>query len=681
MKHKNLILILLISLLALSCRLLYLHQFSSLPLFDHPSGPDISEYDNWARTIISGQLWWTTPQIHAPLYPIFLALLYKLFNLDYYLIRLGQNLLAFAALLPLFFVLKNRLKQPGIAWVYLILGATYPPLLYYQSELISEALLLPLLSLALASLYWADDYSSDQMPHQLRRNLAYIIPGTAIGLAVITHPLTILFLLATVITITINRFHQATAIRQHKNWQQLLPGGILLFSALTIILPIMIYNSSLPGGSFVIQHNSGVNFYIGNNSQATGGCYIRPGKDWDELLRNGNQAARQHNCTIDRYYFKQVGNYITRHPGAWLKLLCQKALYVWNYRLMISGTDLEPLRYYTPLQRWSWWSNTLLLPLALLGTIIAIANRENRTKYRYLLVLLVSYWLGLTVTVVSSRYRLAMLPALFVMAPLGGYAIYNFFRQQHCWQYRIKSVAIFIITLAVVFLPHPYSNWAKEQAEADILLGETYLKIAKTASAESCFKRAIRRYPDADTAYTHLGTMAMKRGQYQQAAALFIKSVSLNSASCEAYVNLGVLSMVMGDLNNAGKYFAEAEKRWPHEPFMLYNYAVFLIKRHQLATAEKYLMQALKLQPYNPKTMRACGAIYLIRNQPAKALPYFKRILKIAPWDHDALLFSAAVSLRTKHYEEAKHYIDLLLKYHPDSRKGRELRKVISKYQ
>ena len=54
-------------------RAAYLYEYASLINFDIPVGPDIGEYDQRAREILAGRILPAVPDIHAPLYPLFLG--------------------------------------------------------------------------------------------------------------------------------------------------------------------------------------------------------------------------------------------------------------------------------------------------------------------------------------------------------------------------------------------------------------------------------------------------------------------------------------------------------------------------------------------------------------------------------------------------------------------------------
>jgi Tfp pilus assembly protein PilF len=731
MKRKLLVGIITVMLTGLLMRLLYLHQYSMLPLFTYPAGPDVIEYDNWAKAILSGQWLWQLPQLHAPLYPWLLALLYKLCNLNYYWIRLVQSLIGLVAFLPLFLLLKRQLRSTWGAWGMLILAAVYPPLIFYQSELISEVLLLPLICITVYLFYLADlQLAKAGGILNIRALLWYILPGLGCGLAIICHPLSVLFCGTAAVVMVLGKIKNSSstgndtvagenrqnesdliccqsdqcqshrgattnsniANSMHEQADEsrvkgryslsvaLLAVGIMLIATAIIVLPVMFYNASLPGGRFAIQHNSGFNFFIGNNSDATGGCYVRPGQSWEHLQQVGKQAAATEHISLDRYYLNKSFDYITENPLSWLKLLAKKFIYVWNYREMRSGVDLEPLRYYTSFQRWTWWSGGVLMVMALFGLFVVVRRGELAFRYRYLLALLFSFWIALTLTVVSSRYRIAMFPAVALFAGVGSCYLLKIVYRWRQWKRLIVPLIGLSIATAIVWLPTPYFNRSQDWAEADVVLGEMYLKHGKVMVAEKCFLRALKASAKMDRAYYGLGVVYMKRGQYQHAASFYIKSFQLNPYSCKSYVSLGILSMALHDLNSAGRYFAEAEKKWSNRPFLLYNYSVYLIKRKKIERAELKLKRCLKKEPANSKVLYALATIQLMRDQPEKAKPYFRRLLRITPRDHNALLSMAGVSLKTRQYAQADYYIKKLLTYYPESKQGIELQKVINKY-
>ena len=99
---KTQIILSVLLLAALILRIIYLWQFSESPLFNIPIGPDVKEYDNWAREILAWGLNSQRLHIHAPLYPVYLAFLYNIFSFKMLWIRLIQTLLVLGGFVILF---------------------------------------------------------------------------------------------------------------------------------------------------------------------------------------------------------------------------------------------------------------------------------------------------------------------------------------------------------------------------------------------------------------------------------------------------------------------------------------------------------------------------------------------------------------------------------------------------
>ena len=88
----------------------YLREYALLLNFDVPAGPDVMEYDLRAQEILKGRLFPQVPDIHAPLYPLFLALMYHIFSCRLLPVRLFQLLLNSGA----WFALTKLLERKGV---------------------------------------------------------------------------------------------------------------------------------------------------------------------------------------------------------------------------------------------------------------------------------------------------------------------------------------------------------------------------------------------------------------------------------------------------------------------------------------------------------------------------------------------------------------------------------------
>ena len=138
-------LFLLLALTGLILRGLYLFEYAHFANFDLAIGADVGEYHTRAQEILRGIFFPAVPDIHAPLYSFFIAGLQKI-GLSLPGIRIFQTLLNYFSWISLFFLLRKKGFPEKCAFAFLGLSMILAPLIFHPAELISEALLLPLLT-------------------------------------------------------------------------------------------------------------------------------------------------------------------------------------------------------------------------------------------------------------------------------------------------------------------------------------------------------------------------------------------------------------------------------------------------------------------------------------------------------------------------------------------------------
>ncbi len=671
---KKTYLLLSILLTGLILRIIYLWQFSGSPLFAIPIGPDVQEYDDWAREIISGKIIWEAVHIHGPAYPMLLALLYKLFSFSLPGVRFMQLLISLLCLVPLFYALKMLCSKTDFLMPYLFLGIAvlYPPLIYYQAELISEALLVPLLCLTVVLLYFGGEGP------ELRENRKFHVKylwfagaGLTAGLAAATHPMALIFIAAEfVLLLAVERKTRSGTFRK------LLPAALFIICAMMIIAPVCIHNSMLSGRIVLIQNNSELNLFIGNNPDASGTCYVRPGPQWNTLYNNAVAEADKLKVGNDRIYSNRTIDFIRGNPGQWLKLLAKKAVYVWNFRELISGADAAPLRCFTALQRYSVWASGVIMVLALAGLTLAAGQRRTLYCYRHFILLTVAFWLGQTLTVTSGRYRLAMLPALFVFA---AFLLARIIAERRNLRNTLKPLTYCGLAALAVYLPSPPVNTVSEQAESDSILGEAYFKQNKYPEAERHLAAAQNALDDRARCLNMLGVIAEARGDFGAAARYFMDAVKADPESPEGYMNLAINASNIKDFDQAEKLFAQALAKGSGKPDVLYNYGYYLQRRGNIPLAEKYYQQCLKTAPYDRRALNGMGIIAMSRKSFKDAIVFFSRALSIAPGNAGLMLNLAAANASDGRTEKALGIVQEILANEPENRNALIMKQMLTR--
>jgi Flp pilus assembly protein TadD len=662
---KNTVLLLALLLAALIWRLLYLYQFSASPLFSVPIGPDVEEYDKWAREILVRGFNSGNQHIHAPLYPALLALLYYVFSFKMFLIRLFQALLVLAGFVLLARTVKNSVapKQPIIMWIFLVLAAFYPPLLFYSSELISESLLLPLLCLTLFLLYRGENQFSSA---KLKPGFLLIgAAGISSGLMALTHPASLLFIALETVLVALSALFR----KNNKLSFRLLLPLLFITTALLVIAPICIKNSREAGHFVLIQQNSGFNFYLGNNPNATGTCYIRPGKEWSDIHKWGEAGGAQRGISKDRFFTYMSLRFIWSNSAKEFKLLVKKAFYVWNFRELPAGADVPPLMYFTGIVRSSKYFFILLGALSICGIILVLCKRESIFRYRHFLLLILAYWAVQTITVTSGRYRLAMYPAFFIFA---AFALNYLVEHRKKRKDLLKFAAGLLFGTLVVCLPSPPVNPEKDQAEADSLYGEAYFRLGKYEKAAEHLHACLDFNPLNNRAYNLLGITSEKDSP-AKAAGYYHLAIKSAPDEPDGYLNLAIQYSNRGDYKEAENYFAKALHYGPTTPQVLYNYGCFLHKKKDFKAAIEYLDKCLQAAPWYNEAMNTLGVIYIQNKKPKLALKYLEAAHKLAP-EKTGLMLNLAVALHMNgRVREAINMLERLIALEPDNKPAKFL--------
>ena len=89
-------------------RFWYLYDFAGSPLFDLAIGADVREYYQRSQQLLLGVHFPVSPDIHAPLYSYFLALMLKLGGGSIPFVRVAQVILNYAAWLAFYWLLKTE---------------------------------------------------------------------------------------------------------------------------------------------------------------------------------------------------------------------------------------------------------------------------------------------------------------------------------------------------------------------------------------------------------------------------------------------------------------------------------------------------------------------------------------------------------------------------------------------
>ncbi len=587
-----------LALTGAALRLWYMWEFSAAPNFALPIGADVEEYYARAREIAGGRLFPAVPEIHAPVYSVFLAACLKFFGCGVPEMRGIQLALNFGAWIAFFLLLRRSGVPVAVRLAFLGCGMLLPVPVFYQAELVSESLLLPLAAVVFWLLYLADEAGGAR-----RGGFLSFAAGGAIGVMNLTHPLTLLYSVSETVLAA---------------WRGNVRRAALLALGVAVVIGTFCTAKSLHyGAPHGIQGNAAFNLYLGNNPRANGLCYLRPGMLWRKEHRDAALEAAERGTSPAAVFRERIADFWLHHPFRALGLWLRKALLVFSPVEYASGSDIPPLLCFTRIV----FFGRLLTPgfFLLAGFGLWRIFRRGGGEYRHFLLLFFALYAAQIIAVTSGRYRLLMMLPLALFAAVG----------MCCFPWRRGWI---ILPLAVMICGvFTFSGYADRREEAASLYAEAAFLRGNYRYAEelAAFAERGRNRYDPSRLANLRGAIAERSADPCGAARHYLRAVRLDPEMPQGWMNLGNLAAAAGDIDRAETYYTRALKLAPRSPRLLYNYARFRFNTGRPSAGA--VAAALEADPTGDAPWNLAGLLAMREKRFARAAECFAAAVRYAP--------------------------------------------------
>ncbi|MBN1164920.1 MAG: glycosyltransferase family 39 protein [Candidatus Krumholzibacteriota bacterium] len=496
---------------------------------------DASIYDQWAKSLVWGGDSVPTRLMQAPLFPWFVSLVYRAFGPSFTAVRSLQAILG-ACSCAFMVVVTRRLFRSSLAGILAGLAlALYLPAIFYEGVFIPVTLIIFLNTLCLLLLV-----PEDGLPGGKRLLLA----GFVLGLSVLAKPV-ILLLVPFILLHLIFRLRkysgttpdgagkepvessgrresrESAADRRRSVYPSLLAKGLILAGGILVaVIPITIRNARISGEFIPLTTGGGINFYIGNNPQATG-YYAVPffenkpigGTPQSQLrqmyrLASAREGRRLSAGEVSGFWLREGWRYIRENPRRWAGLTYSKFLFFWNRHERSNVESLSFHRRFGGILALPLLSFGVIAPLGLLGIFL------SRRRWKRLWLLyggIITYLLSALIFYVLARYRLPVVTFLIPFAGLAAAELLKFLRDR-----RFTDLVLMLLFLAVLayFVNMPIaSDTPRGMANRFARLGTVYQEGGETERAREAFQRALEYDPANDTARRGLNELPPPRGR------------------------------------------------------------------------------------------------------------------------------------------------------------------------
>ncbi|MDQ6911795.1 MAG: tetratricopeptide repeat protein [Verrucomicrobiota bacterium] len=539
-------------------------------------------YNDWALRILHGQ--WTDHRAFygLPLYPYFLAVLYKLFGYSPFVPGFLQAL-ADSGTAVLLYKIAGRVF--GGVWIGLVAAAAWA---FYLPEEAYSVILMPT---ALAVfIFWFVLWQIIKRETAPALAIIFLL-GLLVGFAA-TGVATLLFLLPLLL------------VAIFLKWQQPLRNRIFQLALLVLgvslgIAPCAAHNYLVAHDRVLLSAHSGVNFWIGNNPTANGYPRMPPG------MHAGQEAMLQDSVTmaqnaaghemkrseISEYWATKARAFIRENPAAWRRLIAVKIANFWNafqYDDLSIITNLGLQGVLIPGIRFG-----LIAALALPGIVFAY---KKYPLSRWLLAAVLLHMVSLLTVFVTERYRLAAVPGMVLFAVFG--LTYFWDNLASANYLRVTSyLACLAVTAFLVSIPKkdpslwaldPYnSGWqaldsknyplaraklqlayayVPENAEINFALGNLELDQSDKTGAKSWYARTLKLDPGHEGALNNLGVLALEEQRWELAIKFFHNALRVSPNDAKTHYLLARAYHGDGNLEEARHEVDLAVKLKPTQP-------------------------------------------------------------------------------------------------------------------
>jgi tetratricopeptide (TPR) repeat protein len=654
--------------LAALVRLLVGSQLGETALFRWPQ-LDSLEYLVWARKVASGTMIWPVPPPHGPGYPTFLGLLLRLFDDSLDAARRVQALFgAGTCILAAAVAARAFGRRAGIAAGLLL--AVYGPLVFLDVSMLAEGLLVFLLLLAL----WLFVALAKPFPRA-------IAAGLVLGIAALVRPTAVVVLPALLLVLLWGR------LRDRRAWAA---AGLLLAAFFLVTTPVVAKISRVNGAFVPVQGYGGFAYYIGNSPNGDGLPSPRLGRGWEMLVSEAARAGMTTPAAEDQYYRRKAAREIREHPGAYLRLLAGKALW------LVQAEEVRDSHSYDFFQSQSRLLGILpglglLFPLAVCGIGLAViagrrphprpspsspqpppgegrqekaeeeksdrvavflpspgdreggAGRGAGGEGLLLLGLSLAGFAAVTVlTMVGTRYRIPLVPFLAAFAGIALIAAWDAARSK-----RLRELGFLAAGFVAAFaLAHarsypPSHNFAEEWA----LSGRSYEEGEDFVAAQTAYDRALAADPNYVSAWEGIGRSRLKQGDTQGAEQALRTALRIDPQSQRAHYYLAIVLRQTLRADEAEKELRTVLAMVPDDLPALHTLGEMLLNRGETAEAEPLFRKIVAVHPDDAAAHLALARIAGAQNRPQDGLAAAKRATELDPENPEAWLTLTRLAL------------------------------------
>ncbi len=524
---------------------------------------DTRFYDEIARSLAAGGRLPPGALTFNPLYPFFLAFVYRAFGAGDIAPRVAQSALGVLTIVLVYFagrriVAGPRSGRPDRAATAGLAGAmalVYAPLVLHEGVLLGTTVETALLAAAfLLALAVDQALSGGRRASAGGRGaptwfLALVL-GVCVGVGALGRP-NLFLLLAAGLTPWL-------ALRSRRRLRGAAVAAAFAAGVAVALMPPLLYNTRETGRFVPMTAHGGLNFYIGNRTGATGVFDPPAGmrSDMRGLIEDSRWNAEREtgrtlgDAEVSDYYFRRALSDIRNDPGAWALLLGRKLALFMNRVEFRDVPSVFFVQKSCAILRFLFLPYAAIAPLAVGGLIALWRSGRSRGVTAIFLAAAV---LSVMLFFVNARYRLPAVPVLLVLA-----AFFLAWGRREVSRRRIRPLLVAGIPALAAFLFVSAPRMIEmNPSAAYTVLGNHYIDRGEEGKAAEAFAEAYRLDPERPEAMVNYARVLMRKGEPAEAAALYGRAYARNPRIPRLAIEYGVALEGAGRRDEAKRLYEE----------------------------------------------------------------------------------------------------------------------------
>jgi Flp pilus assembly protein TadD len=606
---------------------------------------DAATYDTFARRWVELGLRDSTTAWHAAFYPLFLAAVYGLFSpsvLAAMWVQAGIGGLACCGVA----LSARRCFGERAMWLAGGMAVGYGPLIFYDAQLMPGGW----------SFFWSVCVlASLLVPLPRRPWMRGLVHGLLGAGAALIRP----ELLAGYV---VGRLMMAGMTRQWKR-----PTAVTALVALAVfaalVYPISKMNRPWTGNYAFWPINGGLNLYLAN---APGGCetmLTRPGPDYDRIVNLPKQDGLQSAAEQNRYFRNRLLAHLRDHPVDAAAHLLRKAAMLLNGYEVPTDLDLYTAR---PPVKWAHWMMfpsgaggfpfSLLVLLAGLGLFRRAHQRLTAVYWVYLVVA------GLLVLLMpTARYRLILLPPLFLFAAAGILVLLEGRLRSTLKRPAAMLLVGGLLILQVVPLPLCRLDW-DFTAERERMIAQ---RINDAVRALERLEPIQRRQPEDPQVHYFLGFNAWQLGEADRALRHLEEALRLAPDYAYALLLRAEILVDRQHLAAAKESLQAATRSAPDLEEAYLRLALLNGHTGDFAAAQVAVEKVLAYTEDHPMALHILADLYIQDGQAMQALSVLNKLLERNSDQPDVHASVAEAAWQLRQVSRARHHALEALRLQP----------------